>query len=200
MAKGSLAPIRRIHGDTAELTDEALVAACAVDDEAALGALYDRYHLLVFRVLSRVAASTGDEIDDLVQMTFLEVWKSAAKFRKEGQVRSWIVRIGINVARHYIRGEVRRRRAHEGYALMPVSPTAVPDDQVAGSQLVARVWSTLGQLSHERRTAFVLCELEGFSGPEAAEIMKVRPGTIWRRVHEARKALRSALQEEAKRG
>ena len=48
-------------------------------------------------------------------------------------------------------------------------------------------------LPHDLRAAFVLCDLEEMPGVEAARALDVRAGTLWRRLHEARRALRAAL-------
>ena len=51
------------------LSDEALLSACSTGDTAALGELYERFHAVVYRVLSRLVGATCTELDDLVQAT-----------------------------------------------------------------------------------------------------------------------------------
>jgi RNA polymerase sigma-70 factor (ECF subfamily) len=63
-------------------------------------------------------------------------------------------------------------------------------------ELLARMGAALERLPHELKEAFLLCEVEELSGVEAARALDVRPGTLWRRLHEARKRLRAALDEE----
>lgn len=186
-------PLRRVQGDAAEMSDEALVAACAVGEPAALGALFDRHNRAVFRVLSRVAGGPAADLEDLVQSTFLEVWKSAARFHERSAARSWIFGIAANLARHYVRGEVRRRQAMRGLAEVRAASPRRPDDDVARGQLVARLGHALAGLPHDLRVAFVLCDLEGLSGVDAARTLGVRQGTMWRRLHDARKRLRDEL-------
>lgn len=174
------------------MSDEGLIAACAVGEAAALGALFDRHHRPVYRFIARVLGP-GDDIDDLVQSTFIEVWRSAKRFKGKGKVRSWIFGIAANVARRHIRTEVRRRRAMEGVASRPAPEPARPDDIAADRELVNRVGEALDDLSHDLRVAFVLCDLENISGVDAARALGVRKGTLWRRLHDARKALRTIL-------
>src|SRR5258708_32534723 len=102
-------PLRRVEGVLSEMSDEALVAACAVGEAAALGALFDRHRTSVYRFLSRVCASHRGDLDDLVQSTFVEVFRSAARFSGCGRVSTWVFGIAANVARHHVRGEARRR-------------------------------------------------------------------------------------------
>ena len=191
---GKLLALRRVAGAASELSDEALVASCAVGESAALGSLFDRHHLTVYRFLSRSTTTNRDDIDDLVQTTFVEVWRSAKRYRNKGAVRSWILGIAANVSRHYVRGEVRRRHAYAGYAERPNDATvAGPDCEAERRQLVDQLAAALEQLPHDQRVAFVLCDLEGISGVEAARVVGCRKGTMWRRLHEARKALKAAL-------
>ncbi|HSY39094.1 MAG TPA: hypothetical protein VLA79_06180, partial [Polyangia bacterium] len=64
-SRGNLVPLRRLDGLPAEMSDEALLAACALGDRAALGALYDRLSPHVWRFLSRLAGSQLEELEDL---------------------------------------------------------------------------------------------------------------------------------------
>ena len=195
MAKGKLLAFRRqASRGPEELSDEALVAACAVGESAALGTLYDRHHQPVTRFVSRLSCGPASDIEDLVQCTFIEVWKSAARFHKRSAVRSWIFGISANLSRHYLRSEVRRRTAMDGLSSRPQALVARPDETAAHSEMVDRLGQVLATLSYEQRVAFVLCDIEEMSGVEAAQSLGIRKGTLWRRLHDARKSLREALE------
>ena len=90
-------------------SDETLVAACAREESAALGALFDRHHGAVYRFFSRFAGVSEADLDELVSETFLNVYRSAGRFRGDAAVRTWITAIAANVARHHVRSESRRR-------------------------------------------------------------------------------------------
>jgi RNA polymerase sigma-70 factor (ECF subfamily) len=192
---GQIVPLRRPaerREAQPELSDEALLAACGVGDAAALGALFDRHHEAVYRLLSRILRSEPAEIDDLVQTTFLEAWRSAARYSGKGAVRSYLYGIAANTARHHVRGARRRRDALVD-APPPAPPSAAPDDLAMRAQQVSRLAEALEELPHDLRTVYVLCDLEDVPGVEAARILGLRPGTLWRRLHDARRALREAI-------
>ncbi len=193
---GKLLAFRRSSRPPQPMSDEALLAACAVGEEAALGLLYDRHSKPLSRFVSRVALGPGSDVEDLVQCTFIEVWKSAARFHGKGTVRSWIFGIGANVSRHYIRSEVRRRFAMDSLSERPCAKTLRPDERVETAQMVDKLSGALRRLSHDQRVAFVLCDIEDMSGVEAARTLGVRQGTLWRRLHDARKKLRADLESE----
>jgi RNA polymerase sigma factor (sigma-70 family) len=170
-----------------DVADDALMAACACGDAAALGALFERHHRAVHRHLARHLRARGDEADDLVQETFLEVHRSAGGYRGSGAVRGWIIGVAANVARRHIRDRIRHR---EVTAAMLVRD---PDDAMTRSDLRALLTAAIDALSPDLRAAFVLCEIDGVPGVEAARTLGIPAGTLWRRLHDARVALRDAL-------
>lgn len=190
-------PLRRRDEQRAavsDLSDEALVAACGVGDTAALGALFDRHHEAVYRLISRLLRSEPAEIDDLVQLTFLEAWRAAKKYSGKGAVRSYLLGIAANAVRHHVRGAARRRAA---LAEVPApAPARTPDVAAIRAQEVHRLAAALDELPHDLRAAYVLCDLEDIPGVEAARVLGVRAGTLWRRLHEARRALRAAIDDD----
>ena len=186
--------LRPLEPTDVALSDEALLAACALGDGAALTTLYRRHLSSVRRFVARVLGPRSPELDDLVQQVFLTAWKDAARFRGQSSVRGWLYGISANLARRHRRGEVRR-----GFAFMRwswVTPTSAPppDGAVARQQLVDRLAVALEGLPHDLRVAYVMCEIEDLPGVEAARILDVRPGTLWRRLHDARKRLRVAIE------
>lgn len=195
---GQIVPFRRIDERKAalsEISDEALLAACALGDAAALGALFDRHHEAVYRLVSRLLRMEAGEIDDIVQTTFLEAWRSASKYTAKGAVKSFLFGIAANTVRHHVRSTRRRRDAIESWE-SPATPPSAPDDALSRAQQVQALARALDRLPHDLRVAYVLCDLEDISGVEAARMLDVRAGTLWRRLHDARKALREAIAEK----
>lgn len=189
-----LVPLRRIDGAVAELSDDALLAACATGDTAALGALFDRFNVAVYRFVARL--QTTDELarDDLVQATFLEVRRTASRFRGTSSVKTWILGIAANVARHQLRSE-RRRRVHQARFVerLEAIPDA-PDAQVDRRRLLAQIAEVLGALPHDQQVAFILCDLEQLPGVDVARALDIPEGTLWRRLHHARKTMRETIE------
>ena len=193
---GRLHPLRRIEGRAEEMSDEALVAAAATGDAAAMAALFDRFHAPVHRFLARLAPAV--DVDDLVHATFLEAFTAARKHRGGSLVRTWLLGIALNVSRHHHRGEHRRQAFLTGLESCRPGEGDVlerPDRTAESRQLVERVTEALDELSHERRATFLLCEVEELSGPEAAKALNAPVGTIGRWLYEARAAVRAALRE-----
>lgn len=198
---GQIVPLRRLDerkATLAELSDEALLAACAVGDSAALGALFDRHHEAVYRLVSRLLRMEASEIDDIVQTTFLEAWRSAAKYSAKGAVKSFLFGVAANTVRHHVRSSKRRRDAFADW--QPPAAATAPDEALSRAQQVQTLAAALDRLPHDLRVAYVLCDLEDVPGVEVARMIDVRAGTLWRRLHDARKALREAIEANDRKG
>jgi RNA polymerase sigma-70 factor (ECF subfamily) len=171
-----------------ELSDEALVAACATGDRGARGLLFERHVIAVHRFVMRLRGSDTAELDDLVQATFVAAFDAAGR-KASGNVRGWLFGIAANLTRGYARKEIRRKRAMSRAADVEPARGIDPHDR----DVLARVPAALAELPHDLRVAFVLVDLEEQRGVDAARSLGVPEGTLWRRVYEARRALRALL-------
>ena len=191
MKRGQLVQLRP-DARVEELSDAGLVAACATGDRAARGLLFERHVEAVHRFVSRMRSSDADAVEDLVQMTFVSAFQSAGKFRGDRAI-GWLYGIAANHVRAYARREIRRKRALSSVA--EVAPRqAAP---LSNAVMLARLPEAIAALPHDLRAAFVLIDLEGERGRDAAEALGIPEGTLWRRVFHARKALRDALGGDA---
>jgi RNA polymerase sigma-70 factor (ECF subfamily) len=188
-----LLPFRRVEGTSTELSDEALLAACATGDAAALGALFDRFNVSVYRFISRLRTVDEAARDDIVQATFLELPRAAAHFRGASSVGTWILGISANMARHHRRSEDRRRAHQDRYGQRPQLAQAQPDAELERKRLLAKIAGALEKLPYDQQVAFALCDLEQIPGVEVARALEIPEGTLWRRLHVARKAVRESI-------
>jgi RNA polymerase sigma-70 factor (ECF subfamily) len=170
-----------------ELGDEALAAACATGDHAAQSLLFERHVEAVYRVIARMRGSDAESIDDLVQATFIAAFQSAGQFRGD-KLQSWLFGIAANVLRGYIRKEVARKRIATALADEP-PPEATRLEGLDVEKLRAAV----AALPHKLREVLVLVDLEGESGAAVAVALRISEATVWRRLSDARVALREAL-------
>lgn len=177
-----------------EPSDEALIAACGRGDRAALSTLFHRHSEALYRFVSRLSGVQDRDLDDLVQATFVAVSRSVRRYSGSSSVRTWIFGIAANLARKHVRSEVRGRSARMTFESIPVSGPAQPDSAAEQRQALARIDAALAALPHDLRAVFVLCVIEGASGKQAAAALGVPQGTVWRRLHEARAALRDAVE------
>src|SRR5262245_52602452 len=191
---GTRIPLPRDRTPLGQTSDEMLVRAIGDGDHAAMAELFDRFQAHVFRFLARMIGPDDPELDDLVQMTFVEAHRASSRFRAQSAVKTWIFGIAANVARHHIRGKRRFRDALVRFFSSDHPAAVLPDARAEHAQLLSRHQSAVAALPHALRTAYVLCVIEETPCSEAARALGVREGTLWRRVHEARQAIRRALE------
>lgn len=186
-------PIRRPSPSRPEWSDEAVATACSSGDPAAVAELFERFHPTVTRFLSRMVGQ-GPDVEDLLQSTFLQVARGPAPFEGSSTVTTWLLGIAANVVRHWRRSHGRRKRMLEALGTVPLPSSGDTAGQADARRRLARMSAALDALPLERRLAFVLCELEGMSAREAAQVLNTTETAVWKRVSVARRALRRALE------
>jgi RNA polymerase sigma-70 factor (ECF subfamily) len=180
-------------------SDDAALLRAAVADPAAFSTLYHRHLHGVYRYL---LIRSGDEQDaqDLTSQTFLAAWESSSRFRGEGSVRAWLLRI----AWHKLNDHWRQRRPWlpleaAGQLVDSGSP---PDEQVSRTLRVERVAAALRALSPDRAEALALRLFGGLSTAEVAETMGRSEAAVRMLLHRGLHDLqeRLASPETAKKG
>ncbi|HTQ02784.1 MAG TPA: RNA polymerase sigma factor [Polyangiaceae bacterium] len=159
--------------------------------------VYAEHFAFVYRVVARLSGS-GD-VEDLVQEVFVVVHRRLGEFRGDARLTSWLFRIAYLTVGAHVRRERLGRRVRELFGREPEPSTAHPSEELERAR---RVRAALERLSFEQRSALVLFEVEGWSGAEIAEALGVPSGTVFRRLHEARRAFAAAYgppgEEEAR--
>lgn len=162
----------------------------------AIEVLYDRYGSLAYAVALRVLSDPG-AAEDVVQDSFLSIWRRAATYRSEkGSVRNWICSIVRHRAIDRLRGEAGRTRYELALDEKPEEP-AVSDTwgQVAEDLAREQIQQALRQLPFEQRQTIELAYWCGLSQREIAENMEIPLGTVKGRARLALSKLRDVLQE-----
>lgn len=184
-------PIRHAASPADSASDPDILRRLAGGEMNALGELYDRYHEAVRRFVAR-ATSNADDVDDLVHATFLEAAKSSSRYDGRPSCRPWLVGIAAQL--------LRRRRQSFGRLLAVLSSLrgmrATATDPRAALQARTEVGQSLARLSEVKRVTLLLAEVEGLSCAEIAEALGIPIGTVWTRLHAARREIRRTLEDD----
>jgi RNA polymerase sigma-70 factor (ECF subfamily) len=152
----------------------------------------DIYHRC-FHEVSRWCRAFGGlsaDLDDLTQEVFLVVRRRLSEFDGKN-LHGWLYRITQLTVRDYRRRAWFRAFLPRGASGGPEPET--PADVVDPTELLERreakrlLANILNEMSATRRAAFILFEVEGYSGEEIAELEAVPINTVWTRLHHARK-------------
>lgn len=170
-----------------DVTDAELLAGVRGFDAGALRILHERHAPWLALRLSRRCAD-GALVEEVVQDTFLAVWRNAGTYRGEGDVPAWIW--GIAIRRLIDR--LRRRPALQ-------APTVRGDTEPSAEELVllgiehGDLAGAMRGLSPELRAVIQATALDGLSTREAARLLGIPQGTVKTRLMRARRELREAL-------
>ena len=174
-------------------TGDALVDALQRGELAAIGMAYDLHHTAV-RAFARRLTGDRDAAEDLVQEVFVTLATAGRKFDGRCALRTFLIGIAINHARHHVRSAARRRKMWLTAADGRAEHEQAADAAAAQAELARLLSQALDALPIDQRVAFVLCEVEERSAAEAAEIAGAPEATMRTRLFHARKKLREALE------
>lgn len=170
------------------VSDEQLVAAILVGDQAAARRLVERYQDIVFRVCYRIVRDAHDA-EDIAQEAFLRAFRSLHRWDSQRPLRPWLLTIAANRCRTFVSTRKRTPAPLESVAAVCAVEQRLPDD------LADELQRGLTELRPEYQTCFTLFHLEHLSVQEVAAAMERPEGTIKTWLHRARRELGNYLQQ-----
>lgn len=190
----------------APVSDIALFAAARDGDYGAFEEIAERYHGKVYRL---VIGMTKNHVDaeEVVQETFLNVFRNLASFKGESAPGSWIYRIAVNAALMRLRSQRRKpllsledRAIGAGVDVdVPFwSPSSnwarQPDDRLLSKELGAHIEAAMDKLPEKYRLVLLLRDVEGHSNEDVAHALGLTLPTVKSRLHRARLFVRHELE------
>jgi RNA polymerase sigma-70 factor (ECF subfamily) len=178
-----------------ELSDNDVVQASLEGDPRAFGELVSRYDQ---RLLNFVYRTIGDRerAQDLVQETFVRVYRHLQRFDQTKKFSTWIYTIASNLAKNELRNRSRnplvlfqtiKKNWDADHRPLEWEDTQYkPDDLFRKRHLREKVEEAVKQLPEHHRMVFVLRELEGKTYEEIADITGCNLGTVKSRLNRAR--------------
>ena len=151
----------------------------------------------VYRLAYRLSGNQHDA-EDLTQETFIRVFRSVQNYQP-GTFEGWLHRITTNLFLDQARRKQRIRfdALPDDRADRLSSDSPSPDTAYADRHFDDDIEAALATLSPDFRAAVVLCDVEGLTYEEIAEILDTKLGTVRSRIHRGRAMLRDALAHRA---
>ena len=173
--------------------DLELLAAAQRGDEAAFVDLIKVRSNRLFAIAQRILRDI-DRAEDALQDALVIAWRDLRGVRDPDRFDAWVHRVLTNVC---IAQATRERRRAANLRVLPLEGPAGPDDLVS---VVDRDQLDRGfrRLTPEERAILVLHHYVGYAPSEIAELLGSPPGTIRSRLHHAHRAMRAALDAEAR--
>ncbi|HXU73293.1 MAG TPA: sigma-70 family RNA polymerase sigma factor [Polyangia bacterium] len=154
--------------------------------DAAFAELFDAYRTRVFAVCRNLTRSRADA-EDATQEVFVALMRALPGFRGESALGTFVHRIAVRIA---IKHRLRSVRHSELRVETPEHPLV---ESLEAREEQRRLSDAVEQLSLEHRTVLALFAVEDLSHREIADILGIPEGTVWSRLHLARKRLAALL-------
>lgn len=159
-------------------------------DEAAFRELYRRHTPRLLGFVSRLLAGSGSDEEDAVQDTWIRACESLARFQWRSTFSTWLLGIGLNVARDRLRRKGSSRTVAAESAPDRPGPRPAHDTRIDLDRAIR-------SLPNDFRVVLVLHDVEGMKHHEIAERLRIPEGTTKSQLYRARRMIRDMLTELA---
>ncbi|MGA2603696.1 MAG: sigma-70 family RNA polymerase sigma factor [Verrucomicrobiia bacterium] len=189
---------------TSSDSDVTLMLRVREGDTEALRELIERHQRAVINTIHR-AIGDANEAEDLAQRVFVQVYRSAKRYKPTAKFTTWL----FTITRNTILNEHRRRSRHPSQSLDalqdPSDPEAAgwqppdtsmrdPAQAAVERELLEKIKQAVQELPEAQRTAVILCRYEGLSYEEIAEVLGCSVSATKSMLHRARLALKDKLR------
>jgi RNA polymerase sigma-70 factor, ECF subfamily len=201
----------RFHLPSMSMSADVIAAKAAPSESSARSVTdtlsFENIYAQWFHDVSRWIRAFGGldaDLDDLAQEVFMIVRRQLPKFDGEN-LGGWLYRITQRTVRDYRRRAWYRRflaKQHVEGRTERESTAPDPDpsemlERREGERLLVQI---LAKMTESRRTAFILFEIEGYTGEEIANLEEVPVNTVWTRLHHARKEFYMLIERARSQG
>jgi RNA polymerase sigma-70 factor, ECF subfamily len=174
------------------------MADFAARQERAADVLYGRFASRIYG-LGVVMLGNDQAAQDLVQDTFVKLWRNAERYDPQrGRLETWVLLTARSLAIDALRRRVVESRSLQTAGVQPEDdPEPLPDEQAAVADLSARARRAMGVLSPQQRSALELAYFGGRTTAEVAALEGIPQGTVKTRIRAALLRLRVEMAKEA---
>lgn len=169
------------------MTEIEIIQGCLRHERTAQRLLYDRYKTAMYTLAYRITGDF-DEANNVLQDTFLTVFRQLEQFRSEATLGAWIKVILVRKA--YT--QASKLKSLVPVENLPEEPIDSYSDWVDGEYLEKAIL----RLPEGARAVFILIEVEGYAHREVAEILSISEGTSKSQLNYAKKRLREILTSD----
>jgi RNA polymerase sigma-70 factor (ECF subfamily) len=177
-----------------DASDAHVVAAVRRGDREAFRILVVRYQDVLYRYALRMTGQP-DVAADLAQAALVKAYGSLSRCRDPERFGAWLFRIHANGCKDYLKSRRRRDVSLDERPAASAPSENDPAAEAERSELRALLDEALARLPEPQRQAFILKHVEGRPYEEIAELLGVSVPALKMRVHRAREALRTVLEE-----
>jgi RNA polymerase sigma-70 factor (ECF subfamily) len=177
---------------TAEQEEELLVRRAATGDEKAYGRLIQAYQSRLYNFV-RSMVHNPELAEDITQEAFVKAFFNLAKLKEPARFKSWLFRIANNNTLDFLRKKRLPQQDVDEALRESYVDEFSPEQGTLDGERSKHIRHALDQLKADQRNILVMCDLQGLSYQEIAEVLNIPFGTVQSRIFYARKKLREYL-------
>jgi RNA polymerase sigma-70 factor, ECF subfamily len=179
-----------------QYSDDELVELFKSDQrEYAFTLLMKKYQQKLYWHIRKIIISHNDT-DDILQNTFIKIWKGLEGFRSDAQLFTWLYRIATNEALSFIKTKKRRSIVPLEGNDYNLSDTLAGDAYFCGDDAQKKLYLALNQLPEKQRLVFNLKYFEEMKYEDMAEILDTSVGALKASFHHAVKKIENLLNKD----
>jgi RNA polymerase sigma-70 factor (ECF subfamily) len=175
--------------------DDKLILELFRDEKSrntALGHLIEKYQKRLYWHIRKIVIS-HDDSDDVLQNTFIKVWKGLENFKEESQLFTWIYRIATNEALSFLRQKERMRTSSIHPIEYELSKNLESDVYFTGDEIQLKLQQAILTLPEKQRIVFNMRYYEEMPYEEMAGILDTSVGALKASYHIAAKKIEEIL-------
>src|SRR5512133_239519 len=148
-----------------------LIEQCRSGDKVSFKKLVEIHQPFIYAVAFRLLCSNF-ESEEIVQETFIRVWKNLGSFNPEKQFRTWLYKITVNLCYDKMRAQRHLKNTihPDNILLLNFANNENVEEEIINRDLAALILTLTGKLTPKQKVVFTLVEVEGFSFDEVSEI------------------------------
>jgi RNA polymerase sigma-70 factor (ECF subfamily) len=182
-------------------TDSELIDKIIQGDKRLYEGIIRKYNQRLYRI-ARSFIKNEDEIEDVMQETYIKAYQHLKQFEGKSQFSTWITRILINQANHSLNKEKRVKNhivtSSEDIPDIKPSSEPTPDQNLMNDEMKKYLEQAIDELPETLRSVYIMREVEGLSVNETSEALSISIENVKTRLHRAKSALKDSLFEKAK--
>ncbi len=205
-SKRMSAPRPTIHEQLSATDEAALVERLKRGEDDAFETMIRLYGPRLLAVARRILHNNEDDAQDALQDALLAAARKIDTFHADARLSTWLHRVTVNAALMKLRTRRRRpeisidallpRFKEDGHQIDPPAPwDLAPDAPLRSAETAAAVRAAIHELPDAYRTVLLLRDIEGLDTAESAEALGISENAVKTRLHRARQALRTLLEQ-----
>jgi RNA polymerase sigma-70 factor (ECF subfamily) len=175
--------------------DRVLIADLKQDSkrDLAFGTLVNKYQKRLYWHIRKIVISHEDA-DDILQNTFIKVWKSIGNFREESSLYTWLYRIATNESLTYINSNKRKSFVQMNETSEFLMSNLMSDPYFDGDEIQLKLQEAILQLPEKQRLVFNMKYFDAIKYSAMSEILDTSVGALKASYHHASKKIEEYLK------